>query len=137
MIDIFGLASSGGHSVHVVNKPVNTEFEGGDVFHWYTIAQELRAKYESLLDEYKQLDIGKTDNFYRLAERKANGAGLRAVIRMLLQEIRQTDPNNRMLQKHLRQAIFDIHRDEFIKEYLAKVKMPQVQMKEPEGAITE
>jgi hypothetical protein len=95
------------HHDHVV--AVNNTVDGKDVDYWHGYAQGLKAQVAELVES--------RDALQKIAiERRANDAGLRAVIRYLLAELRKTQPNHPMLDKKNRDRIFD----EFHKEEMAK-----------------
>lgn len=88
---------------------VDSTVEGEGVVYWYSFAQSLKRQVAELVDN--------RDQFQRIAiERRANDAGLRAVIRFLLGELRKTQPNHPLLDKKNRDRIFD----EFHKQEMAK-----------------
>lgn len=73
--------------------------EGKDVNFWYDYAQEMSRMYKDLVED--------KDAFVKLAiERRANGVGLRAVIRYLLVELRKSQPNHPLLDKQNRDRVF-------------------------------
>lgn len=73
--------------------------DGKDVNFWYDYSQEMKRGYKELV-EYN-------DNVVKIAiERKSNDAGLRAVIRSLLAELRKTQPDHPLLDKDKRDRIF-------------------------------
>lgn len=107
------------HHEHVVS--VNNKVNGKDVDYWYGYAKGLQEQVAELIearDEAKRIAI----------ERRANDAGLRAVIRYLLAEFRKTQPNHLLLDKKNRDRIFE----EFHKEEMAKaLKANDMQMWDP------
>lgn len=91
------------------------------VQYWYEYAQALKKIVPGIVEE--------RDEVTRIAiERRAIDAGLRAVIRELLKELRIKDPNNKLLDKKFRDRIFA----EFEKLELDKVlKNNNTQMWKP------
>lgn len=88
---------------------VDNTVEGEGVVYWYSFAQSLKRQVAELVDD--------RDGLQKIAiERRANDAGLRAVIRFLLGELRKTQPNHPLLDKKNRDRIFD----EFHKQEMAK-----------------
>lgn len=89
---------------------VNKEVEGKGVHYWATLAKGLQESMAGLVDKKEELE--------RIAiERRANDAGLRAVIRYLLAELRKTQPNHPLLDKKNRDRIFE----EFHKQEMDKI----------------
>lgn len=69
------------------------------VEYWYKYAQTLKKAIPGLIEE--------KDAALRVAaERRAIDAGLRAVIRELLKDLRVKDPSNKLLDKKYRDRIF-------------------------------
>ncbi len=124
------------HHVEVVNQTVN----GNGVGFWYGYAEglgEQLAEVRGQLAEAKaQISalIDNRDDFQRLAiERRTNDAGLRAVIRYLLSELRKNDPNNPLLDKKVRDRIFnEFHKEEMEKALKANDMQPWQPLKRPD-----
>lgn len=76
------------------------ELRGGHgIEYWYHYTQTLIKSVHGLSEE-------RDENARIAAERKAVDAGLRAVIRACLQEIRKVNPNHPLLDKKVRDQIF-------------------------------
>lgn len=79
---------------------VNQTVEGWGVAYWYTYAQKMK---EGVQERNETIDA-----FQKIAiERRANNAGLRAVIRYLADELGKASPNHPLLDKKNRNRIFD------------------------------
>lgn len=107
------------HHVERVNQTVNGKGAG----YWFGYSQGLQERLEDLQAQFDNLQqqmaavIEDRDGLHKIAlERRANDAGLRAVIRYLLTELRKTNPNHPLLDKKVRDRIFD----EFHKEEMDK-----------------
>lgn len=89
-------------------NPVDGERYG--VGYWFEYAQTLKNAVPGLIEE--------KDAALRVAaERRAIDAGLRAVIRSLLNDLRVKDPTNKLLDKKVRDRIFA----EFEKQEMDKI----------------
>jgi hypothetical protein len=87
------------YSLFTKNTAVNNRADGFDVNYWAAYAKGLKAGVKDL--------ISSKDNLLKIAlERKAIDAGLRAVIRLALSEIRKIDPNHPLLIKDNRDRVF-------------------------------
>lgn len=94
--------------------PVDTggtdSINGKGIHYWYEYATTLSNGVKGLIDE--------KDQARKVAmERKAIDAGLRAVIRVCLAEIRKANPNHPLLDKKNRDRIFA----KFEKEEMSKI----------------
>lgn len=90
--------------------------EGKGIQYWYEYATTLSNGVKGLIDE--------RDEARRYAaERKAIDAGLRAVIRACLHEIRKANPNHPLLDKKVRDRIFAEFEKEEMKKVLGDMKM--------------
>lgn len=89
----------------------NKQIEGYTVDYWYERAEQMKLKAIELLDE-RDVAVRAT------IERKAVDAGLRAVIRYALSELRKTDPKNPLLDKKVRDRIFKEFEAEEMKKSL-------------------
>ena len=93
------------HEVEVIDEKV----DGKGVHYWATFAKGLQEQMKDIVED--------RDAFQRIAlERRANDAGLRAVIRYLLAELRKSQPNHPLLDKKVRDRIFnEFHAEEMTK----------------------
>ncbi len=117
------------HHVEVVNQTVN----GKGVDYWHGYAQGLSEQLAEAREQIAAL-IENRDDFQKLAlERKATDAGLRAVVRYLLSELRKNDPNSPLLDKKVRDRIFnEFHKEEMDKVLQAKNMQPWQPLKRPD-----
>ncbi|MFL9610990.1 hypothetical protein ACKF11_12965 [Methylobacillus sp. Pita2] len=93
----------------VAQKTIETR-EGNSIDYWHDYALQLQDQVKGLVanrDEAVQVAI----------ERKSNDAGLRAVVRLLLGELRKTQPNHPLLDKKNRDKVFN----EFAQAELEKI----------------
>lgn len=109
-----GIGGLGAYNPHLDTKTVTRESEplrdGEPIDYWYTYAVGLQDQVKGLVED--------RDECVRVAlERKANDAGLRAVVRYLLAELRKSQPNHPLLDKKNRDRIFN----EFAKAEMDKI----------------
>ena len=118
------IPGSGGHTVHVHHdapKETRVDPKTGQhrsIDYWYEYAVSLSNNVNGIIN-------AKDANERVLIERRCINAGLRAVIRELLKDIRAKDPNNKLLDKKYRDRIFA----EFEQEEMKKVLQNNPDMK--------
>jgi len=108
----FGGGFFGGDSVQTNTKIITKDntINGKNVEYWFDYAQGMTERARGLSEEGAEAA--------RIAaERKAIDAGLRAVIRYLLAELRKTQPNHPLLEKKNRDRIFE----EFSKQEMDRI----------------
>jgi hypothetical protein len=105
------------HRTQTVSVPVyETRLckEGNEVGinYWYEYANGLAAQVQGLIIE--------RDDMARIAmERKAIDAGLRAVIQAFIKDLQVTNPSHPLLDKKIRDQIFDKYEQEQIAKAVA------------------
>lgn len=105
-----GLTARGASSDAPRTRIVHGTIDGKGIEYWHQYALTLSNGVKGLIDE--------RDEARRIAaERKAVDAGLRAVIRACLHEIRKVNPNHPLLDKKVRDRIFT----EFEKEEMDRI----------------
>lgn len=107
------------HREHVV--AVDNTVNGKNVDYWHAYAQGLKAQLAEVIEA--------RDDAKRIAiERRANDAGLRAVIRYFITELRKASPNHELLDKKNRDRIFNHFH---VEEMAVALKANDLQMWDP------
>ena len=118
-MDMLGNGGRSANTVHVHHdapketriNPKNGEARSIDYWHEYAIT--LSNGVDGLIKD-------RDENTRIMIERRCINAGLRAVMRELLKDIRAKDPNNKLLDKKYRDRIFAEFEQEEMKKVLAK-----------------
>lgn len=105
-----GLFDPGNVQETPATRIISNKIDGHGVGYWHAFAMTLSNGVKGLIDE-------RNEEIRVSLERKAIDAGLRAVIRVALAEIRKVNPNHPLLDKKNRDRIFA----EFEKQEMEKL----------------